>query len=219
MQVTYLSILKKCIICTIASFVIGVGVVLYIRCNLGVDPMSVFAQGLSKIFNVRFGDATIISSSTFLVVGFFFARENIGFGTIFTTLISGKIINLTENMLLGILPMGANYSMPMRAAMLIGGVIFLSLGLAGVVSCRFGYNSFDVNLFKIVDLTKIEYRWIKIVSDCTFVLLGYLLGGTAGIGTLAGAFLVGPIITEFVKVYNKTILKTMNMQDVRNEFN
>ena len=45
---------------------------------------------------------------------------------------------------------------------------------------------------------KIEFRWIRIVTDIMFTVVGFLLGGVLGIGTLVTAFLTGPIVQVFL---------------------
>lgn len=213
-----ITLLKKSLVCGIGLIITGFGVIFYLRANLGVDPLSVWANGLSKIFHISFGTAVFYNGMVILALGIIFARKNIGFGTVFNVALGGQAINLVEYLLSGALPEGGEFSLPVQIALLIGGVIVLCMGLALVISCRFGYNANDVLLFRISDATHIQYRWVKVATDWMFVGGGFLLGGQVGIGTVVGAFTFGPLITEIVKIYNKTILKPLGLQDERNEF-
>ena len=43
-------------------------------------------------------------------------------------------------------------------------------------------------------LQKFQFRWVRMTCDLFFVILGYILGGTVGIGTVIAAFLTGPLV-------------------------
>ncbi len=209
---------KKMLLCGVAALLIGVGVVFYLRCGYGVDPISVWVDGLSKALGIRYGTALLYHMLVLLGAGLVLARQNMGVGTVFIILVGGPAVNLVEGLLADSLPANGVYPTAYRVLMLAGGVLFLSLGLALQVSCRFGYNTNDVLLFKIVQLTGLQYHWVKVAGDWVFVLAGFLLGGAAGVGTVLSALLVGPLIRTFAKFYNHTILKVLHLQDERNEF-
>lgn len=209
---------KKMLLCGIAALLIGFGVVFYLRCGYGVDPISVWVDGLSKTFHIRYGTALLYHMLALLALGLLLARHNMGVGTVFIILAGGPAVNLIEGLLVDILPKDGVYTVMQRVCMLAAGIVLLSLGLALQVSCRFGYNTNDVLLFKIVQLTGLQYHWVKVAGDWVFVGAGFLLGGAVGVGTLLSALLVGPLIRTFVKFYNHTILKVLHMQDERNEF-
>lgn len=211
-------ILKKMLVCLVGMFITGVGVVFYLRAKIGLDPISVWTNGLSKLLGLEFGWASFVNSMFFLAVALVIARRNIGIGTVFLAVCGGPIIDVVERAMNSFVPPDGVYTLPQQVAMLIGGVLFLCLGLAFVVSVRFGFNPNDAVLFKICEWTRIQYRWIKITADWTLALIGWLIGGEIGIGTIVGAFAFGPLITEFVKLYNKTVLRLLGLQDERNEF-
>lgn len=214
----WIVILKKSLLCYIGMVITAFGVVFYLRAGLGVDPLSVWANGLSKVFGTTFGTAVFYNGLVILTLAILFARKNIWIGTVFNVLLGGPTINMVESALMSVLPQGGDYSLPIRILLLAGGIIVLCSGLSFVVSARFGFNANDALLFKIADKTRIQYRWIKVTTDWMFVVGGFFLGGSVGVGTVLGAFLFGPLITEIVKIYNKTFLKALGLWDERNEF-
>lgn len=214
----WIAILKKSILCYCGMVVTAFGAIFLLRSGFGMDPMAVMEVGLANTFHITFGDAIIIVSTSLLVLALLFARRNIGIGTVFFVAFGGITVNYVEGLLSGILPKNGSYELWFQAVLFVFAILFVCMGLAMIVACRFGYNAGDALLFKIADKTHIQYRWLKIANDFLYVLAGYLLGGTVGLGTIFGAFVFGPLIVEIVKVYNKTILKWTGLQDERNEF-
>lgn len=208
---------KKFLLCTAGLIVMALGVVFFLRSGLGVDPISVWEDGLSKALGIRFGTAALSTTAIIMTISLFVARKNIGIGTIYSAVGFGPTMNILEALLADVLPADAVYAMPVRILMLGLGMLGLCAGIAFLVAARFGYNVTDILLFQIAENTRFQYRWIKVITDCLFVLAGFLLGGAVGVGTIVSALGTGPLVTFFVRLYNRTLLKAMGLADERNE--
>ena len=53
----------------------------------------------------------------------------------------------------------------------------------------------------------LEFRWVRVICDVVFVLLGYLLGGTVGVGTVVSMLLTGPLVQFWLPITKKPIEK------------
>lgn len=213
-----LVILKKSALCLVGVAVYAFGAVFLLRSGLGLDPIAVWADGIAKTFRISFGDAIWVISILLILLAILLARKNIGIGTVFFVALGGPAINLAEFLLRDALPGNGSYTLISQIILFGCAVLLICLGLAVVVACRFGFNAGDAVLFVIADKTRIQFRWLRVANDWFYVIIGFFMGGSVGIGTLVGAFLYGPLITEAVKFYNKTILKWLGLQDIRNEF-
>ena len=61
--------------------------------------------------------------------------------------------------------------------------------------------------FVISESFKIQYRWIRICLDLTYVVAGYLLGGVFGLGTIVATLLLGPTIQFFLPIVERPVKK------------
>lgn len=198
-------IAKKSIVCFVATVVLAIGVIFYIRASFGLDPMSVWVGALASLLGVRFGTASLINMAALLLLGAVFARKYMGFGTVYNALLTGPMINFVETLLSGVLPAGGLYSVPSRLLFLATGITLLSLGIALQIISRFGYSAIDINIFALANKWKLSYAPVKTALDILFVVVGFLLGEKIHIGTLAGALLVGATISLFTKMLDKNI--------------
>ncbi len=81
----------------------------------------------------------------------------------------------------------------------------MAIGIATYIGADLGVGAIDLVSEIISNKLKLSYRVIRVVCDITFVVVGYLLGGTVGVGTVVAAFMIGPAV-QFVRphVYKVT---------------
>ena len=71
----------------------------------------------------------------------------------------------------------------------------LSIGISIVIKSNAGTGPNDLIAIILTDkLQKFQFRWVRMTCDLFFVILGYILGGTVGVGTVIAAFLTGPLV-------------------------
>ena len=96
----------------------------------------------------------------------------------------------------------AQSPMAIRIGAMVVGCVIIALGKAVVIMTDAGSGPNDLFSLIVSDAInkrkKIEFRWIRIVTDIMFTVVGFLLGGVMGIGTLVTAFLTGPIVQVFL---------------------
>ena len=175
---------------TLGLFLFGFGVYLTIQANIGVGPWDAFNLGLSHTFGIKYGTASIAVSLFILLVDILL-REPIGIGMLLDAFIVGKTVDFFNWLEL----------VPAQANMLHGGaVMLLGLFIEGFsqylyMSAALGCGPRDTLLVALAKrIRKVPIGIISIAILAVVTFIGWLLGGPVGIGTLACAFLTGPIM-------------------------
>lgn len=194
--------IKRILIYITGVFMISLGIIIFLECRLGSDPITVILDGLSNTFKVRYSTSSLMYNTTLLITCFIFSRKHIGAGTIFYLLAISFFINLSENLLafMNITDMSIYSKIPL----LIVGQIILSAGMSLVVVANIGKNSLDGIIFKIEELTKQNYMTIRTTIDIMYTIIGFLLGGVVGLGTVFSALTTGWMMKNFINIFNKS---------------
>ena len=187
------------------------GVTLFLLSDLGSDPFNVFVQGLfrtgQRITHWAFlthGRTHVAVSLLIVLVLLAVDRSYLKIGTALCMLFGGPIIDFFT-WLLGGLGIG-EAGLAVKIAVLILGCCILASGMSLVIRSEAGTGPNDLVAVVISDKTKWRFGIVRIATDVCFVLIGFLLGGKFGVGTVICAFLVGPV-AEFVMPASARIVK------------
>ena len=105
----------------------------------------------------------------------------------------------------------ASSGMPVRIISVLVGCAILSLGMSVVINSNAGTGPNDLVAIILSDkLERIEFRWIRMGCDAFFVSLGFILGGTVGVGTIIAIFLTGPMV-QFWLPKTKVLLQKIRV--------
>ena len=171
------------------------GVTLFLLSDLGSDPFNVLIQGLHSAlpwpaFMDTHGRVHLLVSLLIMLVLLLAAKGFVKIGTVICMALGGPIIDLWEILLgpmLGVLPLGG------RIALLVVGCIILAFGMTIVISSDLGAGPNDLVAVSISELSRKPFGVVRVCVDVAFALVGWLLGGVLGVGTVVCAFLVGPV--------------------------
>lgn len=165
---------------------VGVGIPLLIRADLGVAPFDVLTTGAHEATGWSLGVCFIAVSAVFFVVGGLLGGT-LGWACIAGTLAIGQIVNLV----LPLLP--EMHALVPRIAMLIGAIAIISVAICLVITTELGPGPTEVLMLGLVHrgMSIIPARWI---SDGTPVVLGTVIGGSLGPGTVLFALVLGPLV-------------------------
>lgn len=93
----------------------------------------------------------------------------------------------------------------------LAGCVILSLGMSIVINSNAGTGPNDLVAVILSDkLERIEFRWVRMGCDAFFVILGFILGGTVGVGTIIAIFLTGPMV-QFWLPKTKALLQKIRV--------
>lgn len=186
----------------IGLFVCALGLVMTINANLGVAPWDAFHQGLSKVFGITLGTASI-STGFFIVLLDIFLGQPIGRGTIINMVVLGLFIDLL--MLNNLVPVFSTF-VPSLIMLLIGMVVN-AYGVFIYMSAELGSGPRDGLMVVLTKRTGKSVKFIKSTIEVVVVTVGYLLGGKIGIGTVILALFGGYVLQYVFKSVNYDVSK------------
>lgn len=165
----------------------GAGCALTIQAGLGVDPWTVFAQGVSIHTGIGIGWVTNLIGFGVLLL-WIPLRQKPGIGTIANILLVGTSMQATLAVVPA--PTGLGY----QILMFTGGLVAVAIASGLYIGAHFGPGPRDGLMTGI----KARFGWpiwlARGTVEVTVLAAGWLLGGTVGFGTLAFALLIGPLV-------------------------
>ncbi|CRZ35410.1 hypothetical protein DFR55_10715 [Herbinix hemicellulosilytica] len=191
-------LLRRIFVAIVGLMICGIGVGIFLYSQLGVDPASVLELGLGNVFNISYGTASALTNVIILVIVFFVDKSYLNISTLLAIFGIGYTADVMSFILDSVIT--GELNLAVRIIMILVGCVIMGIGIATYIRADLGVGAIDLVSEIISDKTKFPYRIVRIVGDVTFVVVGYLLGGTVGIGTLVAAFLTGPVV-QFVRPY------------------
>lgn len=165
----------------------GVSTAVYVRANLGADPWNVFHLGVAGLTSVNLGVVMILTGAAVLLL-WIPLRQRPGLGTISNVIVLGLAADAT----LALMP--PLESLWLRGLMLGLAVILNALATGMYIGAGFGAGPRDGLMTGIHARTGWSVRWIRMAIELSVLVIGTLLGGTFGIGTVIYALAIGPLI-------------------------
>ena len=170
--------------------VFAFGVHLTIWANIGLAPWDCLGMGISLHTPLNYGLSMTLMGLTILGVDLLL-KERIGCGTIIDALLTGNLVQLYNDLD----PLPENHSLPLGVAAMLLGFVFMALGMWLYMRCEQGCGPRDSLLLGLGKrMKRVPIGFVEILLWGTVVLLGWLLGGPVGIGTILGAFGAGLVM-------------------------
>ena len=177
--------------------IFGLGHAILFGSNFGVSPWMVLAQGLSIEFEIGIGLSIIVVSFGVLIF-WIPLKEKPGIGTFINFFVVAAIIEMT----LPYIPYQTDISLKILQVFL--GILVIGIGGSIYLIANLGPGPRDGLMTGISKKTKIPMAYVRNVLEISVVIIGWSLGGTAGLGTLIFAILIGPVIVAYM-YFIKTI--------------
>lgn len=190
---------------------VAVGICLFLQSALGSDPISVLLDGVRRTTGITFGTAQFIYNLVFLSLALVFSRKYIMLGTVAGSLLTGPLINLFDPLVQSVV--GQSPDLWTRYLMIAVGQVILCAGVGLNLATKFGFGALDSLVVTLCERYKLKYKNLKILSDLAHVVLGILLGGVFGIGSILGVALGGPFIAFFMKSMNETLIRWLRLNE------
>ena len=173
----------------------GLSIALAIRANLGTGTWAVLDVALSKITGWTPGTMTVLVGFTVLVSALLM-REQVGWGTLGNILSIGPWLDV---MLHFVPPVENNW--PLQLLMLLAGILTQGIATAIYIGVNAGAGPRDSLMLAIKRTTGISYRLARGLIEVTVLVIGWILGGPAGIGTAIHALLIGTAMQWAFKAF------------------
>lgn len=215
MKRTIKETLLRVIVLMIGLTIAHLGVTLFLLANLGADPFNVFVQGvfrtLQKSINfalLTHGNTHVVISLIIIVVLLIVDRSYVKIGTVLCMICGGPIIDMFSLVLNPVFE--AVPQMWFKIIMLAAGCVILAFGMTIVIKSDAGTGPNDLVAVVISDKLRKKFSIVRVIVDVSFVLIGFILGGSFGVGTIICAFLVGPVAGFFLPRNEAVINKALN---------
>lgn len=167
---------------------------LLVRAHLGLDPWDAFHEGLSKRLGVDFGVVTA-AVGVLVLLAWIPLRQRPGVGTVANI----ALVALAIDVVLWTVP--PQTSLAVRIPMLVGAVALNGLATAIYVGARLGPGPRDGLMTGLSGRTGWSIRLVRTGIEITVLVVGWLLGGTVGVGTVLYALGIGPLIQFFLRYF------------------
>jgi uncharacterized membrane protein YczE len=183
---TGLLLTRRIVQLLVGLFLYGTAIAMMVRAGIGVSPWDVLAQGLSIKTGLPFG---LITNLVGLVVLLFWIplRQRPGLGTILNVLLIGPAAQLG----LGIIPQQTE--LWAQVLLFTGGLLLLAVATGLYIGPRMGPGPRDGLMTGLHGRTGWPIWGVRTGIEVTVLIVGWLLGGNVGVGTLAFALLIGPL--------------------------
>ena len=187
---------------------LNVGLVLFavglwfgLEAELGVGPWDVLTGGLSKQLGTRFGLTAIGVSVAVLLIGLA-ARVRPGIGTLLNVVVIGAVLDvlLLSPLLSGL----GDAPLPVRLLVTLLGIATVAAGSALYLGAHLGPGPRDGLMVAIHTRTGWRVGTARAVLECVVLVLGVLLGGPVGVGTVLFALGIGPAVQVAFRVLRQT---------------
>lgn len=165
----------------------GVSTALFVHANLGADPWDVFHLGVGHIFSLSIGSVMIIVGALVLLL-WIPLRQRPGLGTLSNVVVLGLAADAT----LAILPPAG--SLLASCLLLVGAIVLNAIATAMYIGAGFGPGPRDGLMTGLHARTGWSLRGIRTAIEVIVLIAGWMMGGAFGIGTVAYALTIGPLI-------------------------
>ena len=184
------AILLNMLIAAISLFINGFGLYLTIQANIGAAPWDVLILGLSKTLGILYGSASIAVSATILIIDILL-KEPIGIAMFIDAVVVGKAVDFFN----WLHPIPPCRSLLTAIPLMLAGLFVLAYTQYAYMVASLGCGPRDTLMVALAKRLKgIPIGAVSIALLSTATLIGWLLGGPVGIGTLLCAFGAGPIM-------------------------
>ena len=168
--------------------IFGFGESLLIHSAIGLSPWVALAEGLAINFIWSIGFA-MFASSVGVLLFWIPLRQQPGVGTILNIIVIAGTIELS--MYLFDFSTNSNF-----INLIVGsvGVVLVGFGSGIYLTANLGPGPRDGLMTGLQRVTQYPIAWVRVCIEVSVVGVGWILGGTVGVGTLLFAFGIGPAV-------------------------
>ena len=210
MRINVKELLTRVLILLVGLTIAHLGVTLFILADLGSDPFNVLVQGIFRTIGNLLDWSFITHGRVHIVICFIIIlallavdRSYIKIGTILCMIFGGPIIDVFTVVLAPVFAITDSFVF--KLLMLALGCVILAYGMTIVIKSNAGTGPNDLVAVVISDKLKKKFSIVRIIVDLSFVIIGFVLGGSLGIGTIICAFCVGPVAGHFLPINEKIV--------------
>lgn len=184
-------ILARLVQLNIGLFLYGFTMAMLVESTLGLDPWDVFHEGVADHVSLSFGQVVIVTGAVVLLL-WIPLRQMPGVGTVLNVLVIGLAADF------GIAVIAQPDNIWLRILLLVGGIVGNGFAGALYIGAALGSGPRDGLWLGLVRRTGHSVRLWRTVIEVTVLAVGFILGGTVGLGTVLYAVAIGPLVQFFL---------------------
>jgi uncharacterized membrane protein YczE len=174
----------------------GLGIGAMAQAGMGLGPWEVFHQGISRLTGLPLGTVSILVGIPVLAA-WYPLGERPGVGTILNIAIIGTATNIA----MGIIP--AAQGLSAQVAMMLAGVATIAVGSGLYLASDLGPGPRDGLMTGLHLRFGWSIRRARTGIELSVLVLGFMAGGTIGIGTIVFALGIGPAVQVALRVFDR----------------
>ncbi|WP_431278463.1 YczE/YyaS/YitT family protein [Leifsonia poae] len=170
----------------VGLFAYGIAIAMMVQAGIGVSPWDVLSQGLSLKTGWPFGLITNVLG-LFVLLLWIPLRQRPGLGTVLNVLLIGPSAQL------GLALIPKQTELWAQVLLFVGGLLLLAVATGLYIGPRMGPGPRDGLMTGLHARTGWPIWAVRTGIEVTVLIIGWILGGNVGVGTLAFALLIGPL--------------------------
>lgn len=180
---------KKLLLTILGIAIMAFGCGMLIKTGYGADTSNALLTGIANYVPFSIGNVNALATLVFIIVSFFLSRERIGPGTLIVPLVISFPIDLAMKICVKAPNLFAGVLLDLLALYIV------SFGAAIMIEFDLGASPFDCLSLGVSDRFHLNYIVAKYIVDAFCVVIGFLLKGEVGIGTLLCFLVMGTFIS------------------------
>lgn len=174
----------------------GIGIACMARSGLGLAPWEAFHQGFGNHLGVPLGTISIALGIPILLL-WLPLGERPGIGTLLNVLLIGSSSNV------GLVLLPAASGVPLQLVELLAGIVIIAIGSGLYLASDLGPGPRDGLMIGLHHRFGWSIRLARTTVELAVLVVGYLLGGTIGVGTVLFALGIGPLVQVSLSVFDR----------------
>jgi uncharacterized membrane protein YczE len=187
--------IRDFIVIQIGFLLYGLAIALIVRANLGTGTWVVLEVALANILGIKIGTMTIYMGFFVLIIALAL-REQVGWGTLGNILSIGPWLNVFLDLIGSV-----QDNFALQLGMFLLGILIQGTATAVYIGVDTGAGPRDSLMLAIHRTTGVSIRLARAAIEALVVLIGWLLGGPLGLGTVIFALLIGPSVQWAFKLF------------------
>lgn len=179
----------------VGLYLYGLGIAFLVRSALGAASWDVLTQGISRHVSISFGTITVILSGIVLLL-WIPIRQKPGIGTVLNSLLIGPSVDASFVLI------PETDTLWLRIAYVVIGIVVVGMATGLYIGSHFGPGPRDGLMTGLHRITGQPIWKVRVVIELVVVAIGWLLGGTVGIGTIAFAVFIGSVCQFFMRMFS-----------------
>ncbi|WP_228000561.1 membrane protein YczE [Nocardia australiensis] len=189
-------LLRRVLALYVGLWLYGFSMAVMVRAGLGLDPWDVFHQGVAAHVSISFGAVTALTGVAVLLA-WIPLRQRPGLGTVSNVVVIGVSVDVG----LWLLPQWD--VLVGRIGAMCAAVVLNAIATVLYIGAGMGPGPRDGLMTGLVGRTGLSVRLVRTTIEVGVLAVGWLLGGSVGVGTVVYAFGIGPLIQLLIPVVNR----------------